>query len=105
MKKINLPPLNWFIQEQNGNVITNTYSGSLGTDGKTGCLSSLTFNFRVFAELLGDEYKFIVLAFVNEPWPNNDRVIEDNAVLFDTTCEGVAEAQKWLCDTAAKYGF
>lgn len=103
MKKINLPPLNWFIQEQNGSVVTNTYSGSLGTDAKTGCLGKHIFNYKVFAELLEDTYKLIAMFCIPEPWPNSD--CEVDASIFEATVEGLAEAEDWLCENSEKYGF
>ena len=105
MNKIKLPPLNWFIQEQNGSVITNTYSGSLGTDAKTGCISKPTFNYQVFAELLEDTYRLIAMFCIPELWPNSDCLIGADASAFEATVEGLAEAEDWLCENSAKYGF
>lgn len=103
MNKIKLPPLNWFIQEQNGQVVTNTYSGSLGTDAKTGCLGQPTFNYRVFAELLGDAYKLAVKICIPKPLPNDDCLVDASA--FEATADGLAEAETWIGEISETYGF
>ena len=55
--KIELPQYNWIISRHEGRFVTNRYSGSLGTLGDSGCISTRTFNFRACVDTKGGEEK------------------------------------------------
>ena len=55
--KIELPKYHWLISRQEGRFVTNRYSGSLGTLGDSGCISTRTLNFRAYVDTKGDEEK------------------------------------------------
>ncbi len=45
---LDLPHYSWFFNKQGNYVTTNVYTGSLGTDPKSGCVNRTTFFYKIF---------------------------------------------------------
>lgn len=61
-KDVIVPLLSWLTGSSRIGGSYNIYSGSLGTDPKTGALSSKIFNYRIWPEKLEDETEVIKTA-------------------------------------------
>ena len=107
MSIIDLPPYRWFISRQGGRIITNTYSGSLGTLPDKGCLSALIFNYRVYADVSSgkeDEFRIVAESHTVQPWHLGGNKSDFERAEFEASEEGLERASKQLVLTAAKYG-
>ena len=108
MSQIDLPPYRWFISRQGGRIIMNTYSGSLGTLLDKGCLSTLTFNYRVYVDISSekeDEFRIVAESYTVQPWHLGGNKSDFERTEFEASEEGLRLASKHLVLTAAKYGF
>ena len=108
MTKIDLPRHHWLISRHEGRFVANTYSGSMGTLPNQGCVSVRTFNYRVYADISsGDENSFRLIAesCTIQPWSRGGGKTDLERAEFESSENGVKEAEKWLAETAAKYGF
>lgn len=108
MSRIDLPTYRWFISRQGGRIVTNTYSGSLGTIPDKGCLSAPTFNYRVYVDISSGEergFRLIAESCIIQPWSLGGEKTDFERAEFESSKKGVGEASKWLVLTAAKYGF
>ncbi|MBQ9744573.1 MAG: hypothetical protein IJW19_05550 [Clostridia bacterium] len=51
MARIKLPGYHWLVSKHEGRLVTNNYSGSLGTLPDRGCVSVRTFNYRIYIDI------------------------------------------------------
>ena len=107
MAKIDLPRYHWLAIRHEGRFVTNTYSGSEGTLPNQGCVSVPTFNYRVYVNISsGDESTFRLVAesCIIQPWSLGGDKTDFERAEFESSENGVNEAEEWLAKTAAKYG-
>ena len=108
MSKIDLPRYHWLVSKHEGRLVTNTYSGSMGTLTGQGCVSVRTFNYRVYVDISsGEESKFRLIAesYIIQPWHLGGHKIDTERSEFESSESGINEAEEWLTRTATKYGF
>ena len=108
MSKIDLPRYHWLVSKHEGRFVTNTYSSSMGTLPDQGCVSVRTFNYRVYVDISsGDESSFRLIAesYIIQPWHLGGRKTDTEHAEFESSEKGVNEAEEWLVQTAARYGF
>ena len=106
--RINLPRLPWLVSKHEGRFVTNKYSGSIGTDTSQGCISVLTFNYRVYVDISGgDENTFRLIAecFVIYPWNRGESKSDSEQAEFECSENGLMQAGEWLEMTASQHGF
>ena len=108
MSRIDLPPYHWFLSKHEEGFVANAYSGSLGTFPEQGCVSTRTFNYRVYVDISsGDESNFCLIAerYIIQPWNSDGNMTDFERVEFESSEKGVADAEVWIVQTAAKCGF
>lgn len=108
MAKIDLPRCHWFVSRQGGRFVTNAYSGSMGTLSDKGCVSVRTFNYRVYVDISSEEesgFRLIAESCIIQPWSRGGDKTDFERAEFESSENGVNEAEEWLDKTAAKYGF
>lgn len=95
---IQLPNYSWFIQKQGEEFLTNTYSGSLGTDSQEGCMNRTTFNYKAFVKTTKDEgpISFYVEYHWRFPWNQGGETSEVVSMEFNASAESIAKAEEWL---------
>ena len=101
MAKIDLPRIEWLYRNESGKLITNPYSGSLGTQTSRGCVSVCTFNYRVFAE----NQALIASCFLIQPFQQGSEKTNHAQKSFDATPDGVNLASEWFSQMAESHGF
>jgi len=101
---IELPNYTWFIQKQGDEYVTNTYSGSLGTDSRGGCINKTTFNYRAFVKLKNkkEPVSFCVECYWRKPWTEGGETINFNAKEFEALQKGIESAAQWLTEQNLK---
>lgn len=108
MSKIDLPHYHWLVSKHEGRFVTNTYSGSMGTLPDQGCVNVRTFNYRVYVDTSSGEegtLRLIAETYNIQPWSSGGRKTDFERAEFESSENGVREAEEWLGRTAAKYGF
>lgn len=97
---ITLPLFTWFVQYQDGKYVTNTYTGSLGTDVEAGCLGQTIFSYKVFVRADKEEGPQAVRAeyFWQYPWNSGRPNSETASNEFVASDEGIAQAAAWLME-------
>ena len=108
MAKIDLPHYHWLVSKHEGRFVTNTYSGSMGTLTDQGCVSVRTFNYRVYMDISsGEESSFRLIAetYIIQPWSRGGNKTDFERAEFESSENGISEAEEWLGRTAAKHGF
>ena len=104
---IKLPHYNWFFQMQGKYPITNTYTGSSGTEGRTGCFAITTFNYTVFVntKVKTDEdgkqlepYTFVAEWYYIYPFGHTPQRSEVTRCIFENSPEGLAQLTEWLSE-------
>lgn len=108
MSKIDLPHYHWLVSKHEGRFVTNTYSGSMGTLPDQGCVSVRTFNYRVYVDISSGEestFRLIAESYIILPWSRGGNKTDFERAEFESSENGVNEAEEWLAKTAAKYGF
>jgi hypothetical protein len=108
MSKIDLPRYHWLVSKHEGRFVTNTYSGSMGTLPDQGCVSVRTFNYRVYVDISSGEestFRLIVENYIIQPWHLGGHKTDTERAEFESSENGVNEAEEWLVQTAARYGF
>jgi hypothetical protein len=106
--KIELPQYNWIISRHEGRFVTNRYSGSLGTLGDSGCISTRTFNYRAYVDTKGGEevdFRLVAECFIIEPWNMGGIQTNFHQAEFECSEDGIKQAEKWLSETSSKTGF
>lgn len=106
--KIELPQYNWIISRHEGRFVTNRYSGSLGTLGDSGCISTRTFNFRAYVDTKSGEegnFRLVTECFIIEPWNMGSTQTNFQQAEFECSEDGIKQAEKWLSETSLKTGF
>ena len=95
---IKLPNYIWFIQEQGGKLLTNIYSGSLGTDPLRGFMNITTFNYKTYIKVTKEEgpVSFHAEWYLRNPWSMGGGTSELTVKEFNPTQEGINEAENWL---------
>jgi hypothetical protein len=102
--KIDLPKYHWLISRHEGHIVTNTYSGSLGTLGDSGCIGTRTFNYRVFSNTEND-FRIVAESYIIQPWHLGGNKTDFERKDFECSENGVSQAAEWLSEISAKYGF
>ena len=108
MAKIDLPHYHWLVSKHEGRLVTNTYSGSMGTLPDQGCVSVRTFNYCVYVDISsGEKHSFHLIAetCIIQPWSSGGNKTDFERAEFESSEKGISEAEEWLGRTAAKYGF
>ncbi len=106
--RILLPNRHWFVSLHEGQIVTNTYSGSFGTVSDKGGLSTRTFNYRVYARFSESKPKggiLIAESFVIQPWSCGGRKTDNERAEFECSDNGIKEAGMWLAYVSEKCGF
>ena len=106
--KIELPKYHWLISRHEGRFVTNRYSGSLGTLGDSGCISTRTFNFRAYVDTKDGEegdFRLVTECFIIEPWNMESIQTNFQQAEFECSENGRKQAEKWLSETSSKTGF
>ena len=108
MSKIDLPRYHWLVSKHEGRFVTNTYSGSMGTLSDQGCVGVRTFNYRVYVDISSEDessFRLIAESYIMQPWRSGGHKTDFERSEFESSEKGVKEAEEWLGQTAAKYGF
>ena len=100
---IKLPNLSFIYQPQGGWMITNTYSGSLGTDPEKGCRNREIFCFKI--SIIGDAEDPSIKAECYTQLANKDGVksFDQQEMTAETTVNGLNTINEWLDDCYLKY--
>ena len=105
---IELPDYHWFVSRHEGRFVTNTYSASSGTLGDSGCISTRTFNYKVFADISSGkegDFRMVAQAYIIQPWHLGAGKTDFERKEFECSESGVKQASEWLAEISAKYGF
>ena len=108
MSKIDLPRYHWLISKHEGHFVTNAYSCSMGTLSDQGCTSVRTFNYRVYVDIsssVESTFRLIAESCIIQPWSRGGNKTDFERAEFESSEKGISEAEEWLGQTAAKYGF
>lgn len=108
MSKIDLLRYHWLVSKHEGRFVTNSYSGSMGTLTDQGCVSVRTFNYRIYVDISSGEestFRLIAETYIIQPWHLGGNKTDTERAEFESSENGVKEAEEWLARTAAKYGF
>ena len=108
MSKLDLPRYHWLVSKHEGRYTTNTYSGSMGTLPDQGCVSVRTFNYRVYVDMSSgeeSEFRLIAESYIVQPWSKGGNKTDTERAEFESSENGVRDAEEWLARTAAKHGF
>jgi hypothetical protein len=106
--KIELPKYHWLISRHEGRLVTNTYSGSLGTPGDSGCIGTRTFNYRVFADASSNtenDFRIVAESYIIQPWHLGGNKTDLERKEFECSEGGVVQATEWLEEISTKYRF
>lgn len=106
--KIELPKYHWLVSRHEGHLVTNTYSGSLGRPGVSGCIGIRTFNYRVFADVSSNtecDFRIVAESYIIQPWHLGGNKTDLERKEFECSEDGVMQAAEWLSEISAKYGF
>ena len=108
MAKIDLPRYHWLVSKHEGRFVTNIYSGSMGTPPDQGCVNVRTLNYRVYVDISSGEessFRLIAESYIIQPWSRGGDKTDFERAEFKGSEKGVKDAEEWLGQTAAKYGF
>ena len=108
MSKIDLPRYHWLVSKHEGRFVTNIYSGSMGTLPDQGCVNVRTLNYRVYVDTSSGEesaFRLIAESYIIQSWSYGGHKTDFERAEFESSENGVREAEEWLGQTAAKYGF
>ena len=108
MAKIDLPRYHWLVSKHEGRFVTNTCSGSMGILSNRGCVSVRTFNYRVYVDTSSGEentFRLIAESYIIQPWSRGGNKTDFDRAELEGSENGVKDAEEWLGQTAAKYGF
>ena len=100
---INLPKLSFIYQPQGGWMITNTYSGSLGTDPEKGCRNREIFCFKI--SIIGDAEDPSIKAECYTQLANMDgtKNYDQAEMTAEPTADGLKIVNEWLDEHYIKY--
>ena len=108
MSKIDLPRYHWLVGKHEGRFVTNVYSGSMGALPDQGCVGVRTFNYRVYVDISSGEesiFSLIAESYIIQPRSRGGNKTDAEHAEFESSENGVREAEVWLTRTAEKYGF
>lgn len=100
---IKLPNLSFIYQPQGGWMITNTYSGSLGTDSEKGCRNREIFCFKI--SIIGDAEDPSIKAECYTQLANMDgtKNYDQAEMTAEPTADGLKKVNEWLDEHYIKY--
>ena len=100
---INLPNLSFIYQPQGGWMITNTYSGSLGTDPEKGCWNREIFCFKI--SIIGDAEDPSIKAECYTQFASMDglKKYDQAEMTAEPTADGLKIVNEWLDERYIKY--
>lgn len=101
---IELPKYNWFVSNQDGRPVSNTFTGSCGTDPQNGFLTATTFNYKIWVTDVGKDESLIKgECFIQKPWSEGSakEVIADTQ--FECSDEGIEKMTEWLNNLLAQF--
>ena len=100
---INLPKLSFIYQPQGGWMITNTYSGSLGTDPEKGCRNREIFCFKI--SIIGDAEDPSIKAECYTQFASMDglKKYDQAEMTAEPTADGLKTVNEWLDEQYLKY--
>jgi hypothetical protein len=96
---ITLPHYNWFFQIQENKPVTNVFTGSSGTEPRTGCFSIITFDYAVYVDTKVEEgkpYEIVAEWRYTYPFGHIPKSSETVTKRFENTPDGLIQAAKWL---------
>ncbi len=91
-----LPEFGWFYRVHEKDTFKNTFSGSAGTSAERGCVSSTTFNYRVFVDVGAEPKELVAQWYLSFPWNSEPPRSETSEKRFECSDDGVKQAEKWL---------
>lgn len=95
--KLTLPLFHWFVSKFEGKPVSNTYTGSCGTDPNRGCMAVTTFHYKVFVKDVGQESSRIICeCFVREPKGKDLIKKKFETTDFECSPHGLTQATEWL---------
>ena len=94
---LKLPDWSWFFNKQGNYVTTNTYTGSLETDPKSGCVNRTLFEFRLFVtHENGEATATCALCAWKTPWNQGGEELCRFEEEFPGNAAGLADAVSWV---------
>ena len=106
--KIELPKYHWLVSRHEGKLAANVCSGSLGTSGDSGCISTRSFNYRAFADVSSgneSDFRFVVECYIIQPWHLGGNKTDLERKEFECSENGVMQAEEWLAQVSSRHGF
>ena len=108
MTRIELPHYRRFFSKQEGRYIANPYSGSLGTNPSRGCVTELTFHYRIWVDIssgVEEDFRIIAETYLRQPWSLGSGVTDSMRAEFENNEASLADAAAWISAMADKHGF
>ena len=93
---VNLPSRGWFYQPQGNRIVTNIYTGSLGTDPLIGCMNHDIFCFKVLIEGEGKEPLFKAECYVQHTSKSGIKIFSVQEKVFGIAKEDFKALNQWL---------
>ena len=106
--KIELPNYHWFVSRHEGRFVTNIYSGSAGTVGNTGCISNLTFHYKVYVDISSrnaSEFRLIAESYLLQPHHLGGSKTDLEKTEFVCSEDSLTKVASWLEEISSKHGF
>ena len=94
---LNLPVFSWFLNIQGEIIEMNRFTGSIGTDSKTGSVNRTTFHYELEVKDDG-EHQFTLYASCGwkAPWNQGGEKLCWFDETFSATPEGLDAAKTWV---------
>lgn len=100
---IKLPSLSSFYQPQGSWMITNDYTGSMGTDPELGCFNREIFKFRIFIEGKAEDPVLKVECCTQLADRGGVKNFNEKEQTFEPTAEGLTALNEWLDEQYLAY--
>ena len=100
---IKLPGLSSIYQPQGGWMITNTYTGSMGTDPLKGCFNRDLFCYKI--QVIGEANDPVlkVECFIQNASMTGIKQFDQQENTFEPTAEGLKKLNEWLDEQYQDY--
>ena len=100
---IDLPRLSSIYQPQGGWMITNTYTGSLGTDPLKGCFNREIFRFKIYVAGNADDPSLRVECYTQIASLSGVKDFDKKENTFEPTNDGLTALNEWLDEQYKEY--